>query len=706
MSKKQIHHYLLSTVLSPLFIALTIGIASYYGYFHSAFGKYDYTVLNIQNTEDIKYYFVDLDNDGVSEKIFLGHELESKAHSFIVIYLDPLNENTTLSQYNFDATYVRSSSMIFTDIDNDSIKELFLFTLKDSCVYLNGFKYHPSSNISNISITPIITDVKITNVNLKNDNYEDFAIFNADAIDINNDCYQDLVFCITGKYSAYPRKIFVYDIKKHKLISSPGKYRFSTLSISTNTYSHSNKTIILPKLISVPMNIGDSSIIYHDRSSWVVAFNDSLLPLFAPIKLGYGFKNSNLQLSYSNDSIEGFISLHMRTGKDVLSLYSLKGDTINQIYLDYKHVLLYPSTDNDKYMCSLLVGQELLGITHNMKIVSLTQFSDYNSKISNFRFIDIDKDPKKEIFLCNNYGREIQLFDDDFTKILSIPNEDLGGLVKAHTIKSNYKENYIYIEGDKKTQLIKYYKNKDYFLSFLIPSFITILFYFIIYFALKQREKAIKQKHQQEKDLIEAQLKIANKQMSPHFQLNVLNAVSYLFDKDKDKAQYYMGKYARLVTHIMMNVDKINTSLSNEISFTTNYLSLEQLRLEYKFDFEVHIDEQVDKHLIIPRMLIFTFCENAVKHGLFHKESKGSLTVDIKKLDGSIVLIQIEDNGIGRNKAKSLNTGGTGMGLKTLNKIIKFYNSVNKSIINYQIEDITDKEGTRVTVTIKRKGEE
>jgi LytS/YehU family sensor histidine kinase len=357
-------------------------------------------------------------------------------------------------------------------------------------------------------------------------------------------------------------------------------------------------------------------------------------------------------------------------------------------------------------MCSLLAGQELLGVTHNMKIVSLTQFSDYNSKISNFRFIDIDKDPKKEIFLCNNYGREIQLFDDDFTKILSIPNEDLGGLVKAHTIKSNYKENYIYIEGDKKTQLIKYYKNKDYFLSFLIPSFITILFYFIIYFALKQREKAIKQKHQQEKDLIEAQLKIANKQMSPHFQLNVLNAVSYLFDKDKDKAQYYMGKYARLVTHIMMNVDKINTSLSNEISFTTNYLSLEQLRLEYKFDFEVHIDEQVDKHLIIPRMLIFTFCENAVKHGLFHKESKGSLTVDIKKLDGSIVLIQIEDNGIGRNKAKSLNTGGTGMGLKTLNKIIKFYNSVNKSIINYQIEDITDKEGTRVTVTIKRKGEE
>jgi sensor histidine kinase YesM len=47
-------------------------------------------------------------------------------------------------------------------------------------------------------------------------------------------------------------------------------------------------------------------------------------------------------------------------------------------------------------------------------------------------------------------------------------------------------------------------------------------------------------------------------------------------------------------------------------------------------------------------MLIFTFCENAVKHGLRHKENKGSLIISAIKENEKTVVFTIEDNGIGR----------------------------------------------------------
>jgi sensor histidine kinase YesM len=326
---------------------------------------------------------------------------------------------------------------------------------------------------------------------------------------------------------------------------------------------------------------------------------------------------------------------------------------------------------------------------------------DYNTPVLNFKYVNIDSDSDMEVLYLSDYFKVINLCDDDFSKIISLPNDVGYNGFDAQIIKNEKDTNYVFLTGNKKSKVIKYYKNSLYFLSFIFPLLVSLFFYIIIYYAVKRRERAIQQKHQQEKALIEAQLKIANKQMSPHFQLNVLNAIGYLFENDREKAQYYLGKYSRLVSNTMMNVDKITTTLENELEFTRNYLTLEQLRLDFKFDFDIKISDEVDMSIQIPRMLVFTFCENAVKHGLFHKKEKGNLRVELTG-EGKNMEIKIEDNGIGRRKAGEQKTRGTGMGLKTLNKIVNHYNKMGNYKISFVINDLTDNSGTAVIIKIRK----
>ena len=64
------------------------------------------------------------------------------------------------------------------------------------------------------------------------------------------------------------------------------------------------------------------------------------------------------------------------------------------------------------------------------------------------------------------------------------------------------------------------------------------------------------------------------------------------------------------------------------------------------------------------------------------------------------IKVIIDDNGIGRSQSKELKTHGTGMGLKTLNKILSYYNENHKLSMSYTILDKPDDGGTTVNITI------
>lgn len=148
----------------------------------------------------------------------------------------------------------------------------------------------------------------------------------------------------------------------------------------------------------------------------------------------------------------------------------------------------------------------------------------------------------------------------------------------------------------------------------------------------------------------------------------------------------------------MLNSERIITTLAEEVEYVKNYLDLERFRLNEKFDYEINFDKELDQTIRIPRMLIHTFIENAIKHGIKHLEENGKIEI-LGNKKGNYITIKIIDNGIGRTSAGELRNNSTGKGLRIIDQIIDLYYKLENKKISYEIFD-REKQGTEVVVTV------
>jgi LytS/YehU family sensor histidine kinase len=134
-----------------------------------------------------------------------------------------------------------------------------------------------------------------------------------------------------------------------------------------------------------------------------------------------------------------------------------------------------------------------------------------------------------------------------------------------------------------------------------------------------------------------------------------------------------------------------------------NYLELQKIRFKDKFDYSVSVGTNIAPDTQVPKMIIQTFAENAVKHGLMHRMKDGRLDIIVENADTCLQIV-IEDNGVGRERAVELNTGSTGKGLKIINQIVALYKKLYNTEITQEIIDLTDENGnssgTRVILHI------
>ena len=105
-------------------------------------------------------------------------------------------------------------------------------------------------------------------------------------------------------------------------------------------------------------------------------------------------------------------------------------------------------------------------------------------------------------------------------------------------------------------------------------------------------------------------------------------------------------------------------------------------------------------------MLIQPYVENAVRHGLLHKEGGGQLHVRFR-LEGNMLHCTVEDNGIGRQKAAELKQerrkGHQSLGTALTAERLDVLRKSGFKGIEVRIEDLLDGEapaGTRVHLTI------
>jgi LytS/YehU family sensor histidine kinase len=104
----------------------------------------------------------------------------------------------------------------------------------------------------------------------------------------------------------------------------------------------------------------------------------------------------------------------------------------------------------------------------------------------------------------------------------------------------------------------------------------------------------------------------------------------------------------------LQNSEAALISLESELESVKLYLSLEALRFDDHFEYKLSVDPELDiSALKVPPLIIQPYAENAVWHGLMHKEEKGQLDIELWE-EADFLYFKIADNGVGREQAVAL----------------------------------------------------
>lgn len=204
-----------------------------------------------------------------------------------------------------------------------------------------------------------------------------------------------------------------------------------------------------------------------------------------------------------------------------------------------------------------------------------------------------------------------------------------------------------------------------------------------------------------EKKITDLQLQIVRNQLDPHFSMNAINSIiAGIGNENREESREHLMHYAHMHRSLVLSSDQIVRSLRDELDFTANYLALEKYRFKDRFNYEISVKPDVNREIQIPKMLLQIHVENAVKHGLTAKQSGGMVTVRCVK-ENSNLLIEVEDNGVGRQFAKANSEQSTGKGQKVMDEYIMLYNKYNKEKITCEIMDLFDTENNPAGTLVK-----
>ena len=233
---------------------------------------------------------------------------------------------------------------------------------------------------------------------------------------------------------------------------------------------------------------------------------------------------------------------------------------------------------------------------------------------------------------------------------------------------------------------------------------VAILFFSGIIFGwnryrIQQTRKEEKLKASFQQQIAETEMKALRAQMNPHFIFNSLNSIQkYILKNEHFEASQYLTKFSRLIRLILDHSNQNSIALSSELELLKLYVEMESLRFDNKFDYKIIPGENLLPDTVeIPSMLIQPYVENAIWHGLLHKETRGVLTITFERHNENKLTVTIADDGIGREKAAELKSKQVlkkkSYGMQITEDRIAIINRIQNINATSEIIDLKDKAG-------------
>jgi len=198
---------------------------------------------------------------------------------------------------------------------------------------------------------------------------------------------------------------------------------------------------------------------------------------------------------------------------------------------------------------------------------------------------------------------------------------------------------------------------------------------------------------EQQRLLMQARLDALSSQINPHFLFNTLNSVSTLIRTSPEEARAMVVKLSRILRRRLRNQEHFSP-LRDELEFIDDYLAIEMIRFGDKLRVDKHIEPGASD-MLVPSMLLQPLVENSIRHGLSGKVEGGTITLRARR-NGTRLLLEIEDDGVGIPEGQLSGILGKGIGVSNVKERLKvLYNQDYRMLIDSQ-----PGRGTRIEIEV------
>ena len=225
-----------------------------------------------------------------------------------------------------------------------------------------------------------------------------------------------------------------------------------------------------------------------------------------------------------------------------------------------------------------------------------------------------------------------------------------------------------------------------------------------LFFMLKFREtraraqmlKADADRSRLSKQAVEAELKLMQAQVEPHFLFNTLASVQFLTETDPPKAGRMLGHLLAYLRAALPQLRSASTTLGQEIDLAQAYLAIMQMRMGPRLSMAIEVSDEL-RSLAFPPVLLITLVENAVTHGIEPQAEGGAIRIDARRV-GEQLVVSVTDTGRGLASGPAI--AGNGIGLTNVReRLAALFGSRGR----FTLEDIAPR-GARATIEVPFSG--
>jgi Predicted signal transduction protein with a C-terminal ATPase domain len=188
----------------------------------------------------------------------------------------------------------------------------------------------------------------------------------------------------------------------------------------------------------------------------------------------------------------------------------------------------------------------------------------------------------------------------------------------------------------------------------------------------------------------EAELRVLQSQIKPHFLYNTLDSMYWMAYLEKNYRVADMAISLSESFKLSLNKGKETLPVYNELKHIEHYLKIQNIRFSDRFSYMEDVEEAI-LGLEILKLLLQPIVENAIYHGLERKIGTGTITLTGRK-EGQYLVFTIEDDGIGMEDLSQVDRG---YGLRNVKERLQLYYGTDSSM------NIWSQKGAGTRVTIK-----